>query len=98
MAIDFTFLSRLALCAFVVVTGVVHAQDVRCPPFYGSWPLSNAVVFDGPPDQKADIMPDISRSEAGNDYASWDVGYVYEAGRQVFLVCRYSSAKGSISM
>ncbi len=48
--------------------------------------LRNVTVFDGPPSELASLVPD----EAGEISASWELGYVYDAGRTVWVRCQYA--------
>ena len=61
-----------------------------CPTKKGESSLSSVAVFDGPPEAQAALIPDVSQDEGDHAYASWHVRYVYEAGRRLFLLCRYA--------
>lgn len=80
---------RPVVWVILALAGTACAQEVKCPPYQGKNPLSSVSLFDGPPSEKADLMPDISRGSGDHGYASWDVGYLFDAGRSLFLVCRY---------
>jgi hypothetical protein len=43
--------------------------------------VHNLTVFDGPPSEQASLVPDSS----GKDHSSWDLGYIYDAGRSVWV-------------
>jgi hypothetical protein len=73
----------------LVLVGAVQANEVKCPPLYGEIPLSGAVVYDGSPEEMADLIPDKSKGSGSHANSSWEVGYIYEAGRNVYLVCKY---------
>jgi hypothetical protein len=92
MAITSLSLNRLILVLAVVLTGTARAEEVACPSYQGKNALSSVVLFDGPPEQKADLMPDVSRGDADHAYASWEVGYIFESGGSLFLVCRFSGS------
>lgn len=70
---------------------MAHAQESRCPAHKDKAPLSGAVLYDGPPEQKADLMPDVSRGSGDHVYASWKVGYIFDQGRKLYLVCRFGN-------
>ena len=83
--------NRLILLGLALAAAATaQAQEAKCPRYHGKSPLVSGVVFDGPPEEKADLMPDISRGKGSHAYASWDVGYLFDQGRSVYLVCRYS--------
>jgi hypothetical protein len=35
-------------------------------------------------------MPDVSRGSGDHAYASWDVSYIFDSSRSLFLVCRFA--------
>ena len=55
-------------------------------------------VFDGPPEEQADLVPDLSRGRTVVAYAVWEVGHVFDEGRNVFLVCRYGGSEDTITV
>lgn len=81
--------SSLATGALLVFVGLAQAEETRCPPFHSESPLFTGTVFDGPPEERADLIPDDAKVTKGGAYSTWEVGYIYDAGRSVFLVCRY---------
>ena len=70
----------------------LSAQEVKCPAQQGKSPLVSVSVYDGAPSENADLKPDESRGAGNYTYASWDVGYLYDMGRSVSVVCRYKGA------
>jgi hypothetical protein len=68
-----------------------NAQEARCPAHKDKALLSGVVLYDGPPEQKADLMPDISKGSGDHVYASWKVGYIFDKGRKLYLVCRFGN-------
>ena len=84
-------LYKSILGAALVFAVTVHGQEAKCPSFQspGKNPLSNAAVFDGPPSEKVELAPDVSRGKMSYTYASWDVGYLYGMGHAIFLVCKF---------
>jgi hypothetical protein len=98
MEITSLWLTRVVLCASVLTMGSAHAKEARCPPYHARSPLSGAVVFDGPPNERADLMPDQSRRSDDHAHAAWNVGYIFEMGRKLFLVCRYSNLSDTVTI
>lgn len=47
--------------------------------------LTGAQVFDGPPEELASLVPD----EGADDSGTWNLGYVFEHGRDVWVRCFY---------
>ena len=83
-------LSKLILVASLALSAVSQAQQARCPAHRGNSPLSSVVVFDGPPAERADLIPDVSKGSGDHAYASWEVSYIFDSGRTLFLVCRFA--------
>jgi hypothetical protein len=71
----------LSIALLFSLTVAAHAQEGTCPRYHANRPLSSVVLFDGPPEQRADLMPDVSRGSGDHAYASWDVSYIFESGR-----------------
>jgi hypothetical protein len=69
------------------------AQELRCPSYEGRKALTTVDLFDGPPEQLADLVPDISKGTGDHAYASWKVGYIFTAGRKLYIVCSYTGAQ-----
>jgi hypothetical protein len=90
--------SSVAACALLVFFATAHADEAGCPAYHGENPLSAGTVFDGPPEERADLMPDHSKVTKHRAYSTWDVGYIYDAGRQVFLACRYANEHDSLTV
>jgi hypothetical protein len=53
--------------------------------------LRSVTVFDGPPSEQASLVPD----RAGKNGGSWELGYVYDAGRSVWVRCQYADGSSS---
>lgn len=83
-------LDRPVIGIVLVLAATAYAQEFNCPASEGKSPLFNAAVFDGPPAEKAELAPDVSKGKMRYAYASWDVGYLYGMGHNVFLVCKYA--------
>jgi hypothetical protein len=61
-----------------------------CPAANGGVRLTGGQVIDGPVAQNAILAPDGVRRVGRAEVSSWDVAYVYAAGRQVHLLCEYA--------
>jgi hypothetical protein len=81
----------LGVALALELLAMAHAQEARCPAYKEKAPLSGVVLYDGPPEQKADLMPDISKGSGDHVYASWKVGYIFDKGRKLYLVCRFGN-------
>jgi hypothetical protein len=82
-----------ALCvagAVLVATSATAGETLKsCPQKLGDLPLATGYVLDGPLQDKAVLEADTAGTTADGEFARWQVGYVYAAGRQVTLDCRY---------
>jgi uncharacterized membrane protein len=87
-----TSLSK-ALCvatAVLVGTSATASETGKsCPQKLDNLPLATGYVLDGPLQDKAILEADTAGTTADGEFARWQVGYVYAAGRQVTLDCRY---------
>lgn len=81
--------SRLAILVTVASTGLSYAQVAGCPAYERNSPLVQVTVFDGPPNEMASLVPDVSKGSDHHTYASWDIGYIFDAGRILYLECSY---------
>ncbi|MDO7842525.1 STY0301 family protein [Sphingomonas immobilis] len=61
----------------------------QCPAVLHGAALKSVSVFDGPFAEMADLVPDGGRKTKAGRVDTWDLGYVYKAGRHVFLRCDY---------
>jgi hypothetical protein len=57
----------------------------------GSKALHSVTVFDGPPSEQASLVPDFANRGA----SSWELGYVYDAGRTVWIRCQFADGTNS---
>lgn len=80
----------LSALAALAVAGTAQAAPVSCPARHQGQPINGGQVFDGPPEQMADLRPDGDRRVGRERRATWKVAYVYKAGRQVHLLCHYA--------
>ena len=76
--------------AILALAATANAQEFKCPASQGKNLLFNAAVFDGPAAEKAELAPDDSKGKTSYTFASWDVGYLYDMGHRVFLVCKFA--------
>ncbi|MDY0743307.1 STY0301 family protein [Paucibacter sp. R3-3] len=86
MATTSSWLTSLALSA---LCSIAQAGEAACPSEKGGERLASASVFDGPPSEHADLVPDRHRQTKDGSRSEWDVAYVFEAGRQLYVECRY---------
>jgi len=89
---------RLALVALLVIAGPAYAEGTSCPAYQGKNPLVSVTLFDGPPSEMASLMPDVSKGSRDHAYSSWSVGYIFDAGRSLYLVCEYSGSKNTTTI
>jgi len=76
--------------AVLLAAAAAPAQSFKCPALQGKNHLANVSVFDGPPAEKADLVPDLTKGDGDHLYSSWDIGYLFGMGRTPYLVCRYA--------
>jgi hypothetical protein len=74
----------------LLIATAAHAQSFKCPALQGKNALANVSVFDGPPAEKADLVPDLTKGSGDHLYSSWDIGYLFGMGRTPYLVCKYA--------
>ena len=90
MAITFTSLNRAVLVLILAGAPLVAAAgETRCPAHRAGDRLSSVSLFDGPPSEHADLAPDSSRRDKLGRRSTWDVAYIFQQGRKLFVVCRY---------
>ncbi|GGF19300.1 hypothetical protein GCM10011611_26510 [Aliidongia dinghuensis] len=90
-------LNRIALALLVLIPTLASAEEIKCPDAQAGTHLSTVTLFDGPPDEHADLMPDTFKKEkTGGGKSDWDVAYIFEAGRQLYVECQYGSKVPSI--
>lgn len=91
-------LNKTSILIALMLADTALADEVKCPPLQGKSPLSVATVYDGPPEEMADLIPDESKGSGDHANASWEVGYIYDAGRNVYLVCKYTGLKDTVTV
>ena len=90
------FIHERVLCLSLLLAGVAQAQQVGCPAAQGKSLLTGVTVFDGPPAEMADLVPDVSRGGQANLFQSWEVGYLFDQHRTVYLSCRYARVSAPV--
>jgi hypothetical protein len=79
--------NRISIAAIALASacGIGHAIGAEvCAA--KSQTLRSITVFDGPPPEQASLVPD----QTGKNGGSWELGYVYDAGRSVWVRCQYA--------
>jgi hypothetical protein len=74
----------------LLIAMAAPAQSFKCPAMQGKNALASISVFDGPPAEKADLAPDLTKGSGDHLYSSWDIGYLFGMGRTPYLVCKYA--------
>lgn len=87
-------LSKATLLALLLLLLPVAAwaTESRCPPVNQGQALRTVSVFDGPPEERADLVPDVTVKERGGYRSEWSVTYIFQAGRGLFVECRYGQS------
>ncbi|PPQ34471.1 STY0301 family protein [Rhodopila globiformis] len=67
--------------------------EVRCPPLLEGHAYARASVFDGPPEEQADLVPDDQRGGVDR----WEVGFIFRTRRAPYLVCRYRGTERTVT-
>lgn len=80
----------IAGAVLLVAAAAAPAQSFKCPAMQGKNPLASVSIFDGPPAEKADLVPDLTKGSGDHLYSSWDIGYLFGINRTPYLVCRYA--------
>lgn len=72
-------------------------QDgLGCPNFQKNKALYSVSVFDGPPEQMAELIADSAGYLPNrNVYGTWGLSYIFKAGRYPYLVCKYGNSTHS---
>lgn len=83
-------MSKILAGLLSLVAFTACAQELKCPASQGKNVLTSVDLFDGPPAERADLVPDDSRGTTNLMYASWKVGYLFDSGRKLYVVCSYS--------
>ena len=91
MATIFSLLSSTAIIMWTAMQLSAFAGEIGCPKTHAGVQLVTVTLFDGPPDEGADLMPDTFRKSKGGSLSEWDVAYIFEAGRHLFVECQYGT-------
>ena len=83
-------MSSNRLLPLALLAAASPSAPIGCPASDGGVRLTNGIVYDGPVADNAILMGDRERRIGGAKVVSWQVDYVYAAGRQVYLSCRYA--------
>ena len=86
-------LSRFFLLSLLVLPGPALAKTMSCPASYRGQTLAQVDLFDGPPAEMADLVPDRDFATKDGKTSVWNVHYVYEQSRSVYLQCQYGSGR-----
>lgn len=89
MAIIFSLLNSVAIVAWAAMSVSAFAGEGGCPKTHAGGHLVTATLFDGPPSEHADLMPDTFHESKSGSRSEWDVAYIFEAGRHLFVECQY---------
>jgi hypothetical protein len=94
-------LNRASLCLIAAFLSLdtALASEIHCPSIQRiqgkSQPLDSASVFSGPPEELAELMPDLETSE-------WDLARDQQAAKErsqsLYFVCRYKNSKRTVSL
>ena len=93
-------ISTLLISAAVIVLAAAAypaaASEVRCPEWHDGARLRTVSVFDGPPSEHADLVPDGVHKTKDGTRSVWDVSYIFKDGRQLFVECRYGATASTV--
>lgn len=89
MATISSLLNSIVLAGALLLSGHAWGMDARCPDVQAGQKLKTVSVFDGPPEERADLVPDKSVKEGAGVRSEWSVAYIFKAGRRLFVECRY---------
>lgn len=98
MATTFSLLNSLLPLTLTIVGISAYANEAACPKFHGGARLVTVSIFDGPPSEHADLMPDRFRTTKDGSSSEWDVAYVFQAGRKLFVECKYGKKAAPVVM
>jgi hypothetical protein len=73
--------------AGLLVPSLARAAEISCPETRSDAHLATVSLYDGPPSEHADLMPD----KAGATKSEWSVGYIFKAGRRLYIECKYGA-------
>jgi hypothetical protein len=74
-------LNRVSVLLLAALPILAFGGESVCPKTNNGAHLSSVSVFDGPPDEHADLIPDTYRERIGVGTSTWDVAYIFTSGR-----------------
>lgn len=84
-----TSVAVAVICACVALPEAAGASDASCPQTQHGVGLKTVTLFDGPPKDHADLVPDSFHEAEGIGRSEWDVTYIFQAGRRLYVQCDY---------
>lgn len=84
-----SWLTSLVPLALAALCSSSQAGEAACPREQAGTRLASVSVFDGPPGEHADLVPDRYRETKDGGRSEWDVAYAFQAGRKLYVECRY---------
>jgi hypothetical protein len=92
MAIIFSLLISLSAIWFAASSGAMASTFLdanACPETERGAVLTTVTLFDGLPSEHADLEPDRSVESEGTTKSDWDVSYIFQSGRRLYVQCVY---------
>jgi len=86
-----TISSSAVIAVSVVLSQTCFASEITCPHAQQGARLKNVALFDGPPSELASLVPDSVFETEMDSRAEWDVSYIFQAGRHLYVRCEYGS-------
>ncbi len=88
----------LAALLWAVMPRSTLASETHCPERHEGSRLTTVTLFDGPPSEHADLVPDKFHEGTSGARSEWSVAYIFEAGRRLFVRCQYGRTGSSITL
>ncbi len=82
-------LNRFFALSLAMIPATAVAGESHCQATHAGSRLASVTLFDGPPSERADLMPDTVSGRHGNGRSDWDIAYIFQAGRRLFVRCEY---------
>lgn len=89
-------LALAAICAALLAPAACAEGDASCPPAQEGIRLKTVALFDGPPEELADLVPDRFHDAGGTAQSEWDVRYIFHAGRHLYVRCGYGPSRAAV--
>jgi hypothetical protein len=90
--------AAIAAIAACVLSQAALADAVACPQTQHGVRLKTVTLFDGPPSEHADLAPDSFRETKGVGRSEWDVAYIFQAGRRLYVQCDYGPTTPAVTV